>query len=159
MGRCRPLLWGWPLIHGSPGRLIDKVKRKAANWECRDFSYTEVVSPSAMEFCCTSRWSVLWWTTRSLHGDPFAHFSGNCRYFSPKCLRIAISARWYISTSKITVIWEFLSLPTTSDLWGIRLKMWETPIYAARQMSTLTKGWPRSPKAGRSGWTSCPGYL
>jgi hypothetical protein len=34
---------------------IYNVRRKAADSECRDLSYTEVVSPSAMEFCCTSR--------------------------------------------------------------------------------------------------------
>jgi hypothetical protein len=64
-------------------------------------------------------------------------------------------------TGKFTWIWEFLSLPTTSDLWKIRLKVsWcGKPLsYAARQITTLTEPWSGSPKAGRLVSTPCPGY-
>jgi hypothetical protein len=124
---------------------IDYMRRKVAGWECRDLSYTEVVSPSAMKSCFTSRWSVLWWTTHSLHGDlPFAHFSGNCRCFSPSVFTLLPMHLGSFVTSKIMVIWESLSLRTTSDLWGIWLKMWGNPnlhssadVYADRGLTQV----------------------
>ena len=76
-----------------------------------------------------------------------------------KCLRIATNAPWYTGNKQIHD--DFLSLPTTSDLWEIRLKVsWcgETFGYAARQISTLTERWPGSPKTGTSVSTTCPGY-
>jgi len=64
-------------------------------------------------------------------------------------------------TGIFTMIWLPPSLPTTSDLWEIRLKVtWfgEPFCYAARQKSTLTERWPGSSRAGRSGSTAYPGY-
>ena len=51
------LSWGWPLIHGWLWPLISiRLERKwHREWECWNLSWTRgVVSPSEMEFCCTS---------------------------------------------------------------------------------------------------------
>jgi len=51
--------------------------------------------------------------------------------------------------------------PHPVSYWENRLTVsWcgEPLRYAARQMSTLTERWPGSPKAGRSGSTTSPGY-
>jgi len=79
-----------------------------------------------------------------------APISVNCRCFSPGLI-----------TRKFTMIWGSLTLPTIWDIWEIRLKVsWceEPLIYAARQTFSLTKRWPGSPKSGKSGSTTCPGY-
>jgi len=76
--------------------------------------------------------------------------SGNCRCFSPSLIK-----------GKFTMIWESHTLPTISDIWEIRLKVsWrgEPHSYAARQIFSLTESWSGSPKAGKSGSTTCPGY-
>jgi len=65
-------------------------------------------------------------------------------------------------TGKFRRIWNFLPLPTTSQLWEIRLKVsWcgEPLSYAAWQVSTLTERWLGSPKVRRSRWTPYPGHL
>lgn len=62
------VIWGWPQIHGSSGRLksIGFEKKLPKGRECWVLSWTcKVVSPSYMESCRTSSSSVPWRTTRA----------------------------------------------------------------------------------------------
>ena len=112
-----------------------------------------------MEFCCTSSSSVPWWTTRALsRGLPLTPISGNCRCCSPSVFALLPVHLGMLVTGKFMRIWEFLSLPTTSYLWDIWLKVrWcgEPLHYAARHISTLPTCWPSSTKTVRIGSQTC----
>jgi len=112
-----------------------------------------------MEFCCTSSSSVPWWTMRALsRGPPLTPIPGICRCCSPSVFALLPMHRGTSLTGKFTRIWEFLTLPTTSYLWDIQLKVrWcgESLCYTAQHIFTLSECWPGSAKTGRSGSKTC----
>jgi hypothetical protein len=115
-----------------------------------------------MVFCCISSSSVPWWTSRVPSGDPpLAPISRNCRYYSPRVFALLPVRSGTLVTGKFTMIWESPTSPTISDLWEIRLVVrWcgEPLSWAPRQTYTLTKRRPGSPKTGKTGSATCPGY-
>ena len=79
---------------------------------------------SEIEFCCTSSCSVLWWTTDAPSwGLPLTHFSGYCRWFHSSVYAFLPVHLDTTVAGKFKRICNFHSLPTTSDVWEIRLKV------------------------------------
>jgi hypothetical protein len=66
-----------------------------------------------------------------------------------KCLHIATSAPWYICNKQNHGDRGVPFLYRPHLIWGIQLKVWGNPNLRILAESTLTEGWPRSPKAGR----------
>jgi len=94
-------------------------------------------------------------------GPPLDPKSGKWKCFNLCVFALLPVHLCILVTGNFTMIWESPSLPTTSGLWEIRLKVsWrgEHLCYAAEQTYTLTERWPLSPKEGKSRLTDCPGY-
>ena len=141
-----PVILGWPLINGSPGRNISIrwERRRHRDWEPWDLSWTgEAVSPTGMVFCCISSSFVSWWTMRvPFGGPPLAPISRNCKRCNPSVFALLPVQPDTLVTGKFTTIWESPTSPTISDLWEIRLEVsWcgEPVSWAAGQISALTK--------------------
>ena len=164
-GSMTPVILGWPLINGSPGRniTIRRERKRHRGWERWDLSWTgEAVSPSCMVFCYISSSSVPWWILRvPSAGPPLAPISRNCRCCSSSVFALLPMHPGILVTDKFTMIWESPTSPTVSDLWEIRLEVsWcgEPLSWAARRTSTQIERRPVSPKTGKSRSTTCPGY-
>jgi len=154
-GSIPPIILGWPWIHGLPGWLVSiRWKRKRhRDWVLglflnrrSDLSirngvllYKQLIHPM-VDYGCPC-------------GVPsLAPISGNGRCFNPSVLELPPLHLGTLLTSKFMMIWESLSLLTTSYLWEIRLNVnWfvEPLSYAAWRICTLTKCWPGFRKGGR----------
>ena len=117
-GLMTPVVLGWPLINGSPGRniLIRQERKRHRGW---DLSWTEeAVSPSWMVFYFISSSSVPWWTTRvPSGGSPLAAISRNCRCCSPSVFALLPTHPGTLVTDKLTML-RFLWPCIVSKLWS-----------------------------------------
>ena len=94
----RLVIWEWPQIHGSPGRLTSmrSGRKLLKGWVCCVPFWTgEAISPSGTESCCTYSSSAPWWIMRPPHGGSKA--AGITIQVSSTCY----GPPWYVSSRQI----------------------------------------------------------